>query len=134
MRGQGRSDAKRNCACGLFDAELWRRSTQWIGRSQVLPVFGRKVIEGKQLITVFCEFLRRLRILGRISVNKAVEGRERFFACGGLPDLLQASFGPTMLRFGQSVEYISGLVKPAALVSSLWEHFGQCCPQPHCPI
>jgi len=82
-----------------------------IGRSQVLPVFGRKVIEGKQLITVFCEFLRRLRILGRISVNKAVEGRERFFACGGLPDLLQASFGPTMLRFGQRVEDISSLVK-----------------------
>ena len=88
-----------------------RRRLNGIGRSQVLPVFGRKVIEGKQLITVVCEFLRRLRILGRISVDKAVEGRERFFACGGLPDLLQASFGPTMLRFGQRVEDISSLVK-----------------------
>ena len=75
-----------------------------IGRSQVLPVFGRKVIEGKQLISVFCEFLGRLRILCRISVSKAVEGCKRFFARGSLPDLLQASFGPTMLRFGRACQ------------------------------
>ncbi len=104
-----------------------------ISRSQVLPVFGGNVIDGKQPITVFCQLLRRLRILGRISVNKAVKGRERFFAGDGLPDIPQASFGPTMLRLGQSAEYeyIPSLVKPAALVSSLSEPFGLCCPLPH---
>jgi len=68
-----------------------------IGRSQMLPVLRGKVIEGKQFFAVFREFFRRLWIPGRISVSKAIEGCERLVARGGLPNLLQAGFGPTML-------------------------------------
>ena len=82
-----------------------------IGRSQVLRVCGRKVLEGQQFIAIVGQLPGGLRIFARIDVDEAHEGDERILACGGLPDSLQALFGAAVLRFGRSVEHVAGLVK-----------------------
>ncbi|VVE86031.1 hypothetical protein PSP31121_05670 [Pandoraea sputorum] len=69
----------------------------------MLPVLGREVVEGEQIVAVLLEYLSGLRIFGLVARNELVEGRDGLGTRGRIPDLAKPRFGFAMLRLRQGI-------------------------------
>ena len=101
---------------------------------QVYPVLGRKVIKGQQGFFILIQALSRLRIFRLVSLHESIEGQVCVLARIRHPDLVQIRFGFGLQMLGQFVQYIGGLMHPAALYTGFTKHLRQRFPETQCPI
>lgn len=94
-----------------------------IGRADVGPVLGRKVVEGQELFPVLLETGCGLGVFGFIGLQKGVESLFRLLAGLGHPDLVKGLLSFFLKRIRNRVENIGCLVDPTALVFHLGEYF-----------
>ena len=60
-----------------------------IGRAQMLPMLGRKVVERQQLVAILEQALDRLGIFRVIGRDEPIEDLQRMLASARLPNLVQ---------------------------------------------
>ena len=94
-----------------------------VGRPQVTPVFGWKVVERHQHVAVFLEAFACRCVLRTELFQEVVKRFVRIILCFGLPDFVQVAFRFGLNTLGHLVQNVGRLVNPAALLTSLWEHF-----------
>ena len=88
-----------------------------IRRTQVLPMFGREVVEGEQRVPVLLEAFGGLLVFDGIGLVEGVERRLGVLPRFGHPDVLQHALGPGLLALGQLVENVGGLMHPTSLLT-----------------
>src|SRR6202023_321701 len=93
-----------------------------VGRSQMLPVLSREVVEGKQRVAILDQALDSRVVFDAPGFDEGVERGECILLGLGHPDLLECTLGLRLLALGQLVQDIGGLVHPTALAA---------CPRPH---
>src|SRR5260370_37617648 len=76
------------------------RALDRICRSEVLPVLGRKVIEGEQWVAIFAEALDSLLVLDAIAFDEAIECSLGVLPGLRHPDVLQCTLGLACRLFG----------------------------------
>jgi hypothetical protein len=86
-----------------------------VGGAQVRPVFGRKVVEGKQHIFVFLQALAGLGILELVVGQEPILGFQGFLSCGGQVHVMEQLLGAALQAFGQFIEHVGRLMHPATL-------------------
>ncbi len=92
-----------------------KRRLDRVGRAQMLPVCGREIVKGEQLLSIPGQARHRLRILCLVRGNAPSKCLLGMRSAVGLPDLVQCRFHRAMQRLRQFVQYIDRLVHPAAL-------------------
>jgi len=102
--------------------------------AQMDPVLGREIVKGQQAVAVLLQALSRLRILGLIGGDKAIERPPGVFPGLGHPDLVQGGLRFGLHRLRQGIENILGLVHPAALMSGPRINLIERRPEPQCAI
>ena len=69
------------------------RAFDAVSCTQMLPMLGRKVVEGEQRIAIFDQALDHLVVFDAPGLNEGVECHERILLGFGHPDLLQRPLG-----------------------------------------
>ena len=90
-----------------------------VGRSQVLPMLGREVVEGEQHIAIPGQAFDRLVVLRAVDFSESIEGGLGVLAGLGHPDILKRLVGFALQTLRQPVEDVGSLVHPAALLAGL---------------
>ena len=96
-------------------ANRGERRLDRVGGSQVLPVFGREVIERQQLVAILCQAFGRLGVFRLIVFQEGVEGLGCVVPRVGHPDLMDHLLGRRLFVLGQFVQHVGRLVHPATL-------------------
>src|ERR1700748_1886338 len=115
-------------------ADCRERAFDDVGRSQMLPMFSREVIEGKQRLAILDQAFDSLVVFDAPGFNEGVERRERFFLGLGHPDFLERPLGLRVLALRQLVQDVAGLVDPATLTAGLRPYLLDRLPEAERPI
>src|SRR6056297_2769209 len=99
----------------------------------MVPVSCWKIIKGKEYILVFFKTIHCLFILVFIGIYKVIIGFKCIFfgLCHIHLFYMCFGFGFGLYAFGHFIQYISGLMNPAALLSCLGIYFSQGTPETH---
>ena len=97
----------------------------------VLPVFGREVVEGEQIGSVFGQAFDCPVVFHSVSLDEEIEGGVGLSFGLGHPDVFQMRLGLGLDRLGHGVQNICGLVDPAPLDPGLAVNLVQGGPEPH---
>src|SRR5262245_28367329 len=85
----------------------------------MLPVLGRKIVEGEQRVAILDQALDRLVVFNAPGLDEGVEGGKRILLGLGHPDFLQRPLGFRLLAVRQFVADVGSFVHPAALAARL---------------
>src|SRR6266571_3498603 len=96
------------------------RALDRICRSEVLPVLGRKVIEGEQWVAIFAEALDSLLVLEAVALDEAIECSLGVLPGLRHPDVLQRTLGLCLQALGQLVQDIRRLVQSETQTRTYW--------------
>src|SRR5690554_995961 len=105
-----------------------------IRRANVLPMCGREVVEGEQLLSILHQAVDGLRVLLLVRRDEPIERLLSIPAAVSLPDLVQRRLRFRLLRLRQLVEDVHGLVDPTALCARRRKYLGQGGPEAHCAV
>lgn len=115
-------------------ADRGEGTLDWIGRSDALPMLGREVVEGQQLVPVLFQAFGGLGVFRLVSLDEEVEPLHRIGAGFGLPDVMEHLPGLGLRQLGQVIQDVARLVDPAPLLPRRGEDLLQCGPEAHCPV
>ena len=105
-----------------------------IGRAQVAPMRGRKIVEGKEVVFIFAQAFTGLGIFSSIERDKLIISLESLSLGISQIHLVDQVFGFALLAFGQGIEYISRFMHPAALLLGGGIVLSERRPKPQRPI
>src|ERR1700704_3110553 len=100
-----------------------------VGRSQVLPVLGGKVVEGEQHVAILGQTFDRLVVLRTVDFRESIEGDRGVVPGLGHPDVLERPLGFALQTLRQFVEDVGSLVHPAALLARFGPDLGKRLPE-----
>ena len=103
-------------------ADRRERAFDDVGRSQMLPMLCREVVEGEQRLTILDQAFDGLVVFDAPGFDEGVERGERIFLGFGHPDFLERPLGFRVLALRQLIQDVGGLVDPAALAAGLRPH------------
>src|SRR5260370_17118474 len=109
------------------------RALDRICRSEVLPVLGRKVIEGEQWVAIFAEALDSLLVLEAVAFDEAIECSLGVLPGLRHPDVLQRTLGLCLQALWHLVQDIVRLAPPPAFRPSLRPPLFDCLPHANPP-
>src|SRR5271155_1329003 len=100
-------------------ADCRERAFDDVGCAQMLPMFGREVVEGERWLTILNQAFDGLVVFDAPGFNEGVERRECIFLGLAHPYFLERPLGLRVLALRQLVQDVGGLVDPAALTAGL---------------
>ena len=100
----------------------------------MLPVYGGKIVAGKQAPAILGQTLGGLGVFCPVPGEEALEGALGGVPIRGLPDLVPCRLGLRLNPSREFIEPVGGFVHPAALVAGAREDLGECCPQAQRPV
>ena len=97
--------------------------------SDVLPVFGRVIVESQHGIFIFSQAFHGFWIFRIETRRTVIKCFISFFKCFCLPDIVQCFLDLGLHGIGKFFQYIGGFMYPAALLIGLRPTFGNSFPQ-----
>jgi len=95
----------------------------------MLPMHGRKIIEGEHLVFIFFQALHRLRILVHVGRNCDIKGFVSVLSGRRHPDFMQGLLYLGLNTLRQFIQDIGRFVNPTPLMAGLWINLAQGCPE-----
>src|ERR1700741_1196438 len=125
LENHGERGPVRKTSLGAHGAVTHSRERAFndVRRTQMFPMLGREVVESEERIAILDEAFDRLLVFDAPDLDEDVERCKRILLGFRHPDLLQRALGFRLLALRQLVQYVGGLVHPAALAAGLRPYF-----------
>src|SRR6516225_6748629 len=96
----------------IFVAHGRERTFDYVGRAQMLPLFGRKVVEGQQRIAILDQTIDRSIVLDAPGFDEGIKCDECILLGLGHPDLLQRLLGSASAILIRTLSMLIQVARP----------------------